>query len=303
MSTMDTLRDVACYPYGTLSPEYISRNKQLEQRAHLFLGIDKLGDSKIVTPMQTLEKWFRIFFSNPTNFFCCTSPSRPLFRLCDFLTRSPFFCLYIASVTLGGIHCKSHLHKRPTESLFRDFENGGLDPHAKRTKSIIGICSNPPRWILHKNRRIITTFLQMMLENEVKKEYVHPSEPEKVHITSQYTETREGTKKRGRKHEDLPCTKKKKQMDDTDTDKTVGPFMVKKKKKSAWNLIAYLTLDCHNHSSELIHRLVKESLHSKGIANRIQTLCDIGKRMGVPLWISRQVVDNMSVSERDCFYI
>ncbi len=335
MRSINTLRDVTKYPYGTLSPEYVSRNLRLEQQAHLFLGIDKLGDSKLMTPVQILEKWFRIFFSDPINFFCCTTPSRPLFKLCDFLTRSPFFCLYVASITLGSIHMDHH-HDAMMESGTRVPRvcsvagfNKENDKGSGRVQSMIGICANPPKWIFHKNRRIISTFLQMVVDSQGEirnkangytsrgapppRKYVHtkkrlrPTEEDEVDVDSN---------KRRRDGDEVPIDIVdggsidipeladkviNPPTHDTDEYDSGGGTMVKKKKKSAWNLIAYLVLDCQNHSPHLIHTLIKETHHSKGINNRIHTLCSIGKRLEVPLWVSRQVMDDMQEHEKTAF--
>lgn len=431
------LRDIGKYPFGTLSSEYLLRKCDLEQHAKNVLLIPRLGDGRIPAPVKILEYWFKMFFSDPTNFFCCSSPSHTLFKLCDFLTQSPFYCLYAACITMNS---NTHVfpQPQPTQSpeqtlsqkrrrqrhipfsgcsrmvgnLMRprrlspgikgaankvaEQDQEGEISYTDRTQSIIGICSNPPSWITHKNRRMIALFIQMILDRRAGKvmetgaydsfeegrenqydyenEYESGDEDEDTTMAD-FTDTsqRESgealpptiiTNERKRAfpgHDDVSGDNEYKDKDSDMTRKKrrcKSPILVdigcditgeseglisvsnppkipsgdgsnngsssqeevrekeadlhvnqevdgqtkekmRKKMRSSWSLVAYIILDRYSHPPELIQKLSREALYSKGIINRIYTLCNIAQQHKVPMWISNKAMECMDIGSVD----
>ena len=339
------LRDVDKYPFGTLSNEYAATKWDNERRAEKILCVEKLGDGRIPSPAKIIECWFKSFFSDPTNFFCCSSPSRVVFKLCDYLTQSPFYCLFVACVTMSsdGVGltrkrqsrghaatqpstsdlCTSERsrfrHLKTTKSAARQSEQTRptiSTSYSDRSQSIIGICSNPPKWIKHKNRRVINLFIQTLIQKRMMNDETKSTNTSPTNIQPNSESTDSDEELLGKqKH------KKRRRVQDHETREnrlagsmntnsplfphlngttlppnasaTPPPAQLRKKMRSSWSLVAYIILDKYSHSPDLINKLSRDTLYSKGINNRIQTLFSIAQKHKVPIWMSQKVMDNM----------
>jgi hypothetical protein len=324
------LHDISKYPYGTLSPRHITTRRKSESDAKDILTIETLGNGKIPSPANIVRKWFDLFFSDPNDFFCCETPSKPIFRLCDSLTHSPFFCIYIATVTMTGDHTTTDSYPqeekldmpRTEMGIRQPTLSGKRRPYRKpvdKRQSIVGICANPPKWIAFKNRRMIDMFIQNAIRKKNEHEsggdnYVHRG----VHYNPSINVARGSQKATdpitSRKRKGilinpspplpLPLPLPPQKTTGTDTIDQGGNNIQYEKKKTSWSLLSYVILDRYTHSPELITKLSKETQQSKGLCNRIHTLFSISQKYNIPLWISEKAISIMNVgTERELFFV
>jgi hypothetical protein len=313
------LHDISKYPYGTLSPRHITTRRKSESDAKDILGIETLGNGKIPSPASIVRRWFDLFFSDPNDFFCCEAPSKPIFRLCDYLTHSPFYCIYIAAVTMTGDHVnndgypqeeKLDIYKPKIEIQQPPHVSGKRRPYRKpveKQQSIVGICSNPPKWIAFKNRRMIDMFIQNAIRKKNEHESGGDSYVNKVHHNNPSADTSKESQKvtapiKSRKRKGILTDPSPLQPQETSiTDTTNHRY---EKKKTSWSLLSYVILDRYTHPPELITKLSKETQQSKGMCNRIHTLFSISQKHNIPLWISEKAISIMNVeTEHELFFV
>ena len=320
---LDFLEDISIYPSETLSSEYKRNKLILEERASKTISVESLGNGYIPSTIRIIHYWFDSIFGDSNRFFKCSTPSKPMTKLCDLLTRSPFFCIYTAYITMNPIvplnhdkTCKKQQNSRnPTSSL-------------EKIQSITGVSSNPPDWIIHKNRRVFVSHLQTRngyksdrkikckdnISRKRKLSESHETYNTQVFLDDRAAESDTFQINAFEEEEEVmidfdtdDAENIKQSPQDEEEDEIMNGYTSeklpgKRKTRSTWNLVAYIVLDRYSHSASFIRQLLHESMYSKGNPSKTRVLFDLAKKHRLPIWIWRKALEDIEIEDVDELY-
>jgi hypothetical protein len=294
--TRCTIRNIQEYPYGTLSNEFRNQKAIPEARVRRALQVTHLDkEERIPTPSRILHHWFTSHFTSAVDFFCFENPNRALTDLRDHLSESPFYCIYVACITMNSEKRKQTPQPKSTHASRKRKRKPSInetDPAQNKVfpdklQSVISVSGNPVEWIFHKNRRVLTQILQSLIlrkeENDRSKGII-TTPPE-----------RKTSENAGRLNKELLDQIFKGDTENPERVSEIPNSILSRKLKSSWVLVGYIMMD-RTENPECINNIVSEILKSKGISNRIATLCKIAGREGKPFWIAEEALTKMNVN-------
>ena len=298
------------YPFGTLSISRQIKRQRILRRTGAALVARKIGLGLFPSPRTITEYWFRETFPTSADFFCCKNPQIAQANLANLLTHHPLRCIYVAQVTMStstktqgssmtpdiltkesgsGKAATTTVTNNMTTLNKNDSNNNNNNnnmattapSYSPRSQTIVGTCGDPDGWVRYKNRKhyqhSITTPSTMD----------HPLATPPLNTKTKTTKLGEMTDGGARTDGMI--------FNNTNTktdlqDDTPSKSSSKKKFHSTWNLSMFFGFNHYKISDRRIEACLSEILKSKGLHNRVGVACDLAERLGVPFWVSKDMV-------------